>query len=349
MPIENETADQVVRMVLQGSEVVLRISGEAGMRIATMIYSALKGDLTTKGKATLWEFVKSGKEQKMFQIPDASLKAFTKASKKFGFPFVILKDKSNKSGLTDIVVYATDASKVSRVIETMKLNVEKPKVLKPDIKTESGELFKPLNMQLSVPFELIDGIPETPTNDKRLLTELQKYAAKIKAHGPQVIEPIGLLCTPEGRYQILPGQGSKRIMALRLAGYKAAVADISVPKKEGIEVRAENIDERPTQERNESPKTSENPTNPVKDDPVKEEPQTANPTMARTSRDPASGQDFDKRSKKDERSILSADPENRPSVRKKLEECKKIAKEKQAAKDMARTVKKVVTKKNKPR
>lgn len=349
MPIENETADQVVRMVLQGSEVVLRISGEAGMRIATMIYSALKGDLTTKGKATLWEFVKSGKEQKMFQIPDASLKAFTKASKKFGFPFVILKDKSNKSGLTDIVVYATDASKVSRVIETMKLNVEKPKVLKPDIKTESGELFKPLNIQLSVPFELIDGIPETPTNDKRLLAELQKYAAKIKAHGPQIIEPVGLLCTPEGRYQILPGQGSKRIMALRLAGYKAAVADISVPKKEGIEVRAENIDERPTQERNVSPKTSDNLTNPVKDEPVKEEPQTANPTMARTSRDPASGQDFDKRSKKDERSILSADPENRPSVRKKLEECKKIAKEKQAAKDMARTVKKVVTKKNKPR
>lgn len=349
MPIENETADQVVRMVLQGSEVVLRISGEAGMRIATMIYSALKGDLTTKGKATLWEFVKSGKEQKMFQIPDASLKAFTKASKKFGFPFVILKDKSNKSGLTDIVVYATDASKVSRVIETMKLNVEKPKVLKPDIKTESGELFKPLNMQLSVPFELIDGIPETPTNDKRLLAELQKYAAKIKAHGPQIIEPVGLLCTPEGRYQILPGQGSKRIMALRLAGYKAAVADISVPKKEGIEVRAENIDERPTQDRNESPKTSDNLTNSVKDETVKEEPQTANPTMARTSRNPASGQDFDKRSKKDERSILSADPENRPSVRKKLEECKKIAKEKQAGKDMARTVKKVVTKKNKPR
>ena len=54
MAIENETADQVVRMVLQGSEVVLRLSGEAGMRIAAMIYNALKGDLTTKGKATLW-------------------------------------------------------------------------------------------------------------------------------------------------------------------------------------------------------------------------------------------------------------------------------------------------------
>ena len=72
MAIENETADQVVRMVLQGSEVVLRLSGEAGMRIAAMIYNALKGDLTTKGKATLWEFLISGKDQKLFTIPDPS-------------------------------------------------------------------------------------------------------------------------------------------------------------------------------------------------------------------------------------------------------------------------------------
>ena len=38
MAIENETADQVVRMILQGSEVVLRLSGEAALRIAPMIY-----------------------------------------------------------------------------------------------------------------------------------------------------------------------------------------------------------------------------------------------------------------------------------------------------------------------
>ena len=67
----------------------------------------------------------------MFRIPDEYLKAFTKASKKFGFPFVILKDKSNKSGLTDIVVYATDASKVNRVIENFKLMVKKVEDIKP--------------------------------------------------------------------------------------------------------------------------------------------------------------------------------------------------------------------------
>ena len=89
MSIENETADQVVKMVLQGSEVVLKLSGEATLRIATMIYNAVKNDMTKKGKSTLWEFMKSGKAQKLFTIPDSHLKAFTTASKKFGFPFVI--------------------------------------------------------------------------------------------------------------------------------------------------------------------------------------------------------------------------------------------------------------------
>lgn len=346
MAIENETADQVVRMVLQGSEVVLRLSGEAGLRIASMIYNALKGDLTTKGKATLWEFLKSGKDQKLFRIPDEYLKAFTTASKKFGFPFVVLKDKGNKDGLTDILVYASDASKVNRVIENFNLLVKQVEVIKPEIKTESGELIKPLGMQLAVPLDLIDGIPDPETQDRRLLSELQKYATKMKANGPQIVEPVGLLCKPDGRYEILPGQGAKRLMALRLANYRTAVADISVPKREGVEVRAENIDERPPQERNEAPKTQDEPAPAKKDVPTKEEGQTANPTMARTSRDPASGQDYGQRSRKDEPRIFSADPEKRPSVKKKLEEAKAVAAEKQFTKELTKMLDKAMRKQN---
>ena len=337
MAIENETADQVVKMILQGSEVVLRLSGEAAMRIASMIYNALKGDLTTKGKATLWEFLRSGKDQKLFSIPDEYLKAFTTASKKFGFPFVILKDKTSTTGLTDIMVYATDASKVNRVLENLRLTVQQVETLKPEVKTDTGELIKPLGMQYSVPLDLIDNIPETPKHDKQLFAELQKYAARMKETGPQVVEPVGLLCKPNGRYEVLPGQGAKRLMALRLSGYKEAVADIMVPKKEGIEVKAENIDSRPPQERNDAPKR---PSESFVKSPAKEEGQTVNPTMARTSGKPASGQDLEQSSTKRKR-IDSIDPEARPSVRKKIAELRKMADEKKSTKTIRRTFKRV--------
>lgn len=337
MAVENETADQVVRMVLQGSEVVLRLSGEASLRIGQMIYTALKDGHTTKGKATLWEFLKSGKDQKMFRIPDAYLKAFTKASKKFGFPFVVMKDKTKNDGYTDIMCYAADASKVNRVIENFNLLVKQVEIVKPEVKTDTGELVKPLGMQLAVPLELIDGIPDPKSQGRRLYSELQKYAAKMKANGPQIVEPVGLLCKPNGHYEILPGQGSKRLMALRLADYKTAVADISVPKKEGIEVRAENIDARTLQERTIPGEAKKN-SAPDETFPTKEEGQTVNPTMARTSRDPASGLGSEQRSRKGDRMTYTVNPEDRPSVRKKLEEAKKISAEKQVAKDLVKAL-----------
>ena len=337
MAVENETADQVVRMVLQGSEVVLRLSGEASLRIGQMIYTALKDGHTTKGKATLWEFLKSGKDQKMFRIPDAYLKAFTKASKKFGFPFVVMKDKTKNDGYTDIMCYAADASKVNRVIENFNLLVKQVEIVKPEVKTDTGELVKPLGMQLAVPLELIDGIPDPKSQGRRLYSELQKYAAKMKANGPQIVEPVGLLCKPNGHYEILPGQGSKRLMALRLADYKTAVADISVPKKEGIEVRAENIDARTLQERTIPGEAKKDPV-PDETFPTKEEGQTVNPTMARTSRDPASGLGSEQRSRKGDRMTYTVNPEDRPSVRKKLEEAKKISAEKQVAKDLVKAL-----------
>ena len=341
MAIENETADQVVRMILQGSEVVLRLTGQASMRIATMIYSALQGDVTTKGRATLWEFIKSGREQTLLRIPDEYLKAFTKASKKFGFPFVIMKDKSNKDGNTDIMIYSSDASKVNRVIESMKLNIDNVGNMKAEVENDTLKFVKPIDMTYRVPLSLIDGIPDPQTQDKRLLDELMKYASKMKASGPQVVEPVGLLCKSDGRYEIIPGQGAKRLMALRLAGYKDAVADISIPESKAIEVKAENVDERPSQERNEAPKT---PKPAEKDAPTKEAPQTVNPTMARTSKDPASGQDYGPRSKKDERKIFTDAPENRPSVKKKLDEAKAEAAKRQASKELSKMLEKTAPK-----
>jgi len=66
--------------------------------------------------------------------------------------------------------------------------------------------------------------------------------------------------------------------------------------------------------------------------------------MARTSRDPASGQDFGPKSKRDESTISLADAEMRPSVREKLEKAKVVAAEKQTAKQLSRMLDKTAPK-----
>lgn len=130
------------------------------------------------------------------------------------------------------------------------------------------------------------------------------------------------MCKPNGRYEVIDGQGSKRLMALRLADYREAVADISVPKKEGVEAKVEKAEDRPSQERAETPKSQETST-PEKTNPTKEEGQSVNPTMARTSRDPASGPNSAKKSRnkeaKQSRTILKTNlPLERNSKRQRL-------------------------------
>lgn len=61
-----ESADQVVRMSLQGIEVaanvVLKAGGTTAKSLAAMLYSVLTDQKKVKGKARLESLLKSGKE-----------------------------------------------------------------------------------------------------------------------------------------------------------------------------------------------------------------------------------------------------------------------------------------------
>ena len=61
-----DSAEQVVRLSLEGTEVALRLSGAAAKNIAAAIYTVYKNrDKTkTKGKQKLTSMLRSGKEIK---------------------------------------------------------------------------------------------------------------------------------------------------------------------------------------------------------------------------------------------------------------------------------------------
>ena len=72
-----DAAEQVVRLSLEGFEVAARLSGSAAKNIALLLVSVLKQEQKTKGKARLTNMIKSGKELKVFSIPQKDLKKFT--------------------------------------------------------------------------------------------------------------------------------------------------------------------------------------------------------------------------------------------------------------------------------
>ena len=110
-------------MSLEGFEVAAKITGAGAKNIAILLYSILKEEKKTKGKARLTSMLRSGKELKVFTVKNADLKKFTQEAKKYGVLYCVLADRKNKdpNAEVDVIARAEDASKISRIVERFDL------------------------------------------------------------------------------------------------------------------------------------------------------------------------------------------------------------------------------------
>ena len=118
-----EAAEQIARMSLEGFEVAAKITGAGAKNIAILLYSILKEERKTKGKARLTSMLRSGKELKVFTVKNGDLKKFTQEAKKYGVLYCVLTDRKNKdpNAEVDVIARAEDASKISRIVERFNL------------------------------------------------------------------------------------------------------------------------------------------------------------------------------------------------------------------------------------
>lgn len=127
-----DAAEQVVRLYLEGFEVVARLSGAAAKNVGAMLFAIAKQDNKTKGKARLTSMLKSGKPLKVFSIPYKDLPTFTKHAKHYGILYNVLRDRTNKSpdSEIDILVRAEDAAKIQRIVDRFDLStVDKASII----------------------------------------------------------------------------------------------------------------------------------------------------------------------------------------------------------------------------
>ncbi len=65
--------------------------------------------------------LRSGKELKVFSLPQKDLKEFTKQAKRYGVLYCVLREKNQDgSAPVDIIARADDASKIQRIVERYK-------------------------------------------------------------------------------------------------------------------------------------------------------------------------------------------------------------------------------------
>lgn len=124
MNFGSEPADQVLRLTLEGSEVVLKLSGSAAKNFALFVYAILKDQKKTRGKTRLVRMLRQERPFKFFRIPKASLKEFAKEAHSHGLLYTMIQDKKHPDTI-ELVVFADDAAKVSRVLDNLNLDYVK--------------------------------------------------------------------------------------------------------------------------------------------------------------------------------------------------------------------------------
>lgn len=136
MTSSGDAAEQVVRLSLEGFEVAAKLTGTAAKEVAILLASVLKQEVTqsnkTRGRARLTSMIKSGKELKVFSIPQKDLPKFTKHAKTYGVLYCVLRDKNgtNPEAPVDIIARAEDASKIQRIVERFELGkVDKASII----------------------------------------------------------------------------------------------------------------------------------------------------------------------------------------------------------------------------
>ena len=98
MSVNGDASEQVVRLSLEGFEVIAKLTGSGAKNIAAMLYTMLKdkNKNQTRGKMRLSRMLQAGKQLKVFTVSKEDLKTFVREAKNYGITYCALQDKNSK-------------------------------------------------------------------------------------------------------------------------------------------------------------------------------------------------------------------------------------------------------------
>ena len=134
-----ESAELLMKMMLNGSEVLIRLTGSGAKNVAVLLYSVLREQNKTKGSERLSNMLRSGKKLRVYTFQEKDLPKFKEVAKQYGILYTVLKEKDHTGGVFDVLVRAEDEHKLARVIERFEFSHVDTASLRAEIIKEKEE------------------------------------------------------------------------------------------------------------------------------------------------------------------------------------------------------------------
>lgn len=114
-----EAADQLVRMMLSGSEVAVRLGGSALKNMLALTMALAKNNKTISGKINLGKMLRETRDLRQFPMTPEQYRQFSKLAKKQKILFSAIRDKDGTGKLIDVILPVTELDRANMIFERM--------------------------------------------------------------------------------------------------------------------------------------------------------------------------------------------------------------------------------------
>ena len=139
-----EAADQMVRMMLSGTEVAVRLSGSALKNMLALTMALASSRKTLSDKVNMGKMLRETRDLRRFPMTPEQYKQFKKLAKKHKLLFSVIKDKDGKGKLIDVILPVTELERANAIFERILYTLPPEPERRPAKPLQQGhEVFQP--------------------------------------------------------------------------------------------------------------------------------------------------------------------------------------------------------------
>ena len=139
-----EAADQMVRMMLSGTEVMVRLSGSALKNLLALTMALASNRKVLSGKVNMGKMLRETRDLRRFPMTPEQYKQFQKLAKKHKLLFSVIKDKDDKGKVLDVILPVTELERANAIFERILYTLPPEPERRPAKPLQRGhEVFQP--------------------------------------------------------------------------------------------------------------------------------------------------------------------------------------------------------------
>ena len=114
-----EAADQLVRMMLSGTEVAVRLSGSAMKNVLALSLALARSHKRISGKVNLGKMLRETRDLRQFPMTPEQYRQFQRLAKRQKLLYSTIRDRDGRGRLIDVILPVTELERANQVFERM--------------------------------------------------------------------------------------------------------------------------------------------------------------------------------------------------------------------------------------